>query len=509
MSASPELLQQLGLILSSVDENIAELRNLEKTSLAAGLLGKAREAATSRRELEKQKAEIISKLGGLGHSLPTSSAKDPAPSPAPAAAKTVPLVATPHLSQPAARGKDGRSPPAAVVAATAAVDEGSSSTHCDDRSDTHDRPDFQFTHCASSGGLKLTIHLPAVGAGADSGVADMELGVEDCSTRQGLTSSRLVFKIPSRHCSLRVRLPGTLDDALVARDPQVKFSRKRQTVTASLPTRPLSPHAAAASVAQQLSGRGFAVVDGFLPSGQAAALLGEARRQHDEGSLLPGALDDRNRSDRPGFRNDLARFVPGEEARPSLAAHTAATDSLVMAVQSILAEQQERQNVGGGDGKEETSPGGYDLASVPIVRGHAMVACYPGNGARYARHCDNENGNGRVLTVILYLNDLWDDDRVGGRLRIWPSQSDPSSSQLSQEEEEDPAGVTHCKQEGGGVGGGGEGGGYCVDIDPLYNRLIAFYSDKRNPHEVMPSHSLRFAVTTWYFDETAVKTMAV
>ena len=51
--------------------------------------------------------------------------------------------------------------------------------------------------------------------------------------------------------------------------------------------------------------------------------------------------------------------------------------------------------------------------------------------------------------------------------------------------------------------------GYCVDIDPLYNRLIAFYSDKRNPHEVMPSHSLRFAVTTWYFDETAVKTMAV
>lgn len=49
-----------------------------------------------------------------------------------------------------------------------------------------------------------------------------------------------------------------------------------------------------------------------------------------------------------------------------------------------------------------------------------MVACYPGNGTRYVRHIDNPHGDGRLLTVILYLNRDWDAARFGGALRVYP-----------------------------------------------------------------------------------------
>ena len=49
---------------------------------------------------------------------------------------------------------------------------------------------------------------------------------------------------------------------------------------------------------------------------------------------------------------------------------------------------------------------------------HWQVTCYPGGGARYSRHCDNANGNGRKLTGLLYLNPQWRRDH-GGCLRVY------------------------------------------------------------------------------------------
>ncbi|KAM6973030.1 prolyl hydroxylase EGLN2 [Aplochiton taeniatus] len=98
-------------------------------------------------------------------------------------------------------------------------------------------------------------------------------------------------------------------------------------------------------------------------------------------------------------------------------------------------------------------------------RTKAMVACYPGNGTGYVRHVDNPTGDGRIITCIYYLNKNWDVKVHGGLLQIYP-----------------------------------EGKNVVANIEPLFDRLLIFWSDRRNPHEVKPAYATRYAITVWYFD---------
>ncbi|XP_015266101.1 PREDICTED: egl nine homolog 2 [Gekko japonicus] len=94
-----------------------------------------------------------------------------------------------------------------------------------------------------------------------------------------------------------------------------------------------------------------------------------------------------------------------------------------------------------------------------------MVACYPGNGMGYVRHVDNPSGDGRCVTCIYYLNRHWDSKVHGGILQIYP-----------------------------------EGRQVVANIEPIFDRLLLFWSDRRNPHEVKPAYATRYAITVWYFD---------
>lgn len=64
------------------------------------------------------------------------------------------------------------------------------------------------------------------------------------------------------------------------------------------------------------------------------------------------------------------------------------------------------------------SPYIAELQEKTIERGKSMIAIYPGNGARYIRHIDNPNKNGRILTCLLYLNPNWEAS-YGGELRLY------------------------------------------------------------------------------------------
>lgn len=95
-----------------------------------------------------------------------------------------------------------------------------------------------------------------------------------------------------------------------------------------------------------------------------------------------------------------------------------------------------------------------------------MVACYEGKGSHYVKHVDNPNRDGRCITCIYYLNVDWDATESGGLLRIFP---DGWADRVA-------------------------------DIEPIFDRITFFWSDRRNPHEVQPAHRTRYAITLWYFD---------
>lgn len=107
-----------------------------------------------------------------------------------------------------------------------------------------------------------------------------------------------------------------------------------------------------------------------------------------------------------------------------------------------------------------------------------MLANYPGDGARYVAHLDNDPGDprhsegepglrasDRAVTAILYLNPDWEESH-GGCLRV------------------------HLE---------GTGAKTTVDVAPSAGRMVLF-DCRRIVHEVLPSHASRWAMTAWIND---------
>uniref|UniRef100_A0A3P9HH57 hypoxia-inducible factor-proline dioxygenase n=1 Tax=Oryzias latipes TaxID=8090 RepID=A0A3P9HH57_ORYLA len=188
---------------------------------------------------------------------------------------------------------------------------------------------------------------------------------------------------------------------------------------------------------------GFYFVDGLLGEVAGAAVLDEVKGMHGSGALHDGRLA----GSAPGvqrrtIRGDKTAWVSGSERGcEAIGFLLNLIDRLISVCAGRLGNKVIRE------------------------RSQAMVACYPGNGAGYVKHVDNPNGDGRRLTCIYYLNKNWNVKEHGGVLRIFP-----------------------------------DGKAYVADIKPLFDRLLVFWSDRRNPHEVQPSFSTRYAITVWYFD---------
>jgi hypothetical protein len=137
-------------------------------------------------------------------------------------------------------------------------------------------------------------------------------------------------------------------------------------------------------------------------------------------------------------------------------------------------------------------------------RSRVMVTKYEGKddlSSHYEKHLDNGNKNGRKVTAIYYVNKDWR-RTDGGALRLYlrnhcrrVRRRGEEGFETQQEREEE-------KGKGKGEGEEEEEESteiYC-DVEPVADRLVLFMSDVRTPHEVLPTHTDRFAVTLWFWD---------
>lgn len=106
-------------------------------------------------------------------------------------------------------------------------------------------------------------------------------------------------------------------------------------------------------------------------------------------------------------------------------------------------------------------------------RSDVMLANYPGGGSRFARHIDNTTGDGRRLTMLVYLNPDWDTEK-GGALRLTPSECATYSESNNEAD--------------------------ATDVYPQCGRIAMFFSADI-PHEVRPTYGNRHALTIWYYDQ--------
>ncbi|XP_020343338.1 prolyl hydroxylase EGLN3-like [Oncorhynchus tshawytscha] len=198
-------------------------------------------------------------------------------------------------------------------------------------------------------------------------------------------------------------------------------------------------------IVPSLLDQGFFYVDNFLGELVGHFVLDQVKELHSSGVLQDGQLAGPDRScgiSKRNIRGDKIAWVSGVERGCE------AINILLTLIDKLVSHCIGRL------GK-----------SIIRERSKAMVACYPGNGTGYVKHVDNPNADGRCVTCIYYLNKNWNAEEQGGILRIFP-----------------------------------EGKSYVADVEPLFDRLLFFWSDRRNPHEVLPSYATRYAVTVWYFD---------
>lgn len=198
-----------------------------------------------------------------------------------------------------------------------------------------------------------------------------------------------------------------------------------------------------ATITSNLKQLGICVIDNFLDENSATKCLEDAVALHCMPKMfMPGQVVDQG--GREKIRGDEIVWLEGSEENAKNISY------VCRKIDTIISKCNSRI--------------GYKISQ----RTKAMLACYPGNGAAYKCHIDNPSGDGRCITAIYYMNKNWDRDVMGGILRLYPKAFAKSK---------------------------------VAEVVPHFNRLLLFYSDSRNPHEVLPAFAERFAVTIWYFDE--------
>lgn len=190
--------------------------------------------------------------------------------------------------------------------------------------------------------------------------------------------------------------------------------------------------------------------------------------------------------------------------------HTAWADTAADARWASLAtlEAKADELVGG---LRRIAPDLGEAADSSFSRQHALCCRYSA-GASLDRHADNPNGeNTRWLTLVYYAQVL----AHTGDTALYPPPiypASPATITTQSEWVEADGGCLRLYREERKVGDRGGAGSSdepddmteddpVLDVAPIGDRLVIFFSDLRSPHEVLKTNAPRYAITLWYREE--------
>jgi hypothetical protein len=207
---------------------------------------------------------------------------------------------------------------------------------------------------------------------------------------------------------------------------------------------------------ESLQQNGFAIIDDFLGSEWSGKLLGEIKHLHENKKLHPNAIrfmasgDESRAVDviKPHiFEMDLHW---GEEGKSAVAKDLEDSELMKLFKNSyLIAEQFNRLDPN------------LCLETDPDKARHTLkVQCNEGHGGCFPWHYDNPGRDRRRLSCLLYLNEDWEDSR-GGQIEVAPFLQRKAV------------------------------------VEPLFDRLVIFYSET-SLHRVAPAYDgIRYCLTIW------------
>ncbi|CAJ1356090.1 unnamed protein product [Effrenium voratum] len=231
-----------------------------------------------------------------------------------------------------------------------------------------------------------------------------------------------------------------------------------------------------------LVSQGYLVLDDCFESGWVQDFVAEVRNIGESGVLEPADVQQAT----SGQRDDSVLWI--DEGKygsrwPHVCRGVRALKAIAHALNPALSLHHQRLCDAGEPAHQAPPVAPAALEAVLTVPVKAMLACYPGNGARYIPHTDSKyienigKSNPRELTAIIYANPPdWTTCRDGGALRIYPGSQ----------------GLEACPEASNPV-----------VVEPIGGRLVVFFSDLW--HEVLPAHRPRSALTLWIFRPTQSK----
>lgn len=197
-------------------------------------------------------------------------------------------------------------------------------------------------------------------------------------------------------------------------------------------------------VVDALAETGYCVLDNIVPVELVQELAAEGSALWSDGDFREariGKLDEEQR--RPEIRSDKIHWLNEDQLTSVQSSYWSLIDMLRVHINRTL--------------------------YLGLQDFEAHFAVYP-EGSFYKKHLDQfQITNNRLVTVLLYLNQSWDESK-GGQLRIYTN---------------------------------GESEEAYVDVLPEFGRCVIFLSGEIY-HEVLPSKAERFSLTGWLRRESPV-----